>query len=541
MSSVTGSHYIAGQARPSDSLTGEDFRSFDPVGDEAFGPSFRDASSAWIDEAAKAAESAAEAFRRSSRETRARLLEAVAEGIETLGDELIETASRETALPIGRITGERGRTVGQLRRFANTVREGSYLGLRIDPAQPDRAPIPRADLRQMKLAIGPVAVFGASNFPLAFSVAGGDTAAALAAGCPVLVKGHPGHPATSELVARAITEAVAKLELPAGIFSLVHGRGVEVGGGLAKHPAVQAVAFTGSLRGGRALFDMAAARPQPIPVYAEMGSVNPVLLLPGALSERGRGLAEGLANSLTMGVGQFCTNPGLVVALTGDDASYSAFANALREQVGAKPAGTMLHPGIAASYSAELGRRRSHAALQGEGRGGSGSAAQAQHAAQAAFFEIDALRLADAPELLEEHFGPSTLVVRARSTEEACEVIARVEGQLTATVHGTDTELEGADAGLHGLLDALETKAGRVLFGGMPTGVEVCDAMVHGGPYPATTAVATTSVGTAAIDRFVRPLCWQNAPQSRLPVELRDENPDGLLRLIDGKWSSEAL
>jgi NADP-dependent aldehyde dehydrogenase len=508
------------------------------VADQAFGPSYRDASSAWIDEAAEHAAAASESFRRSSRETRARLLEVIAEGIEALGDELIETASRETALPVGRITGERGRTVGQLRRFANTLREGSYLGLRIDPAMPERAPLPRADIRQMKLAIGPVVVFGASNFPLAFSVAGGDTAAALAAGCPVIVKGHPGHPGTSELVARAITEAVAKLELPAGVFSMLHGRGVDVGGELTKHPAVQAVAFTGSLGGGRALFDVASARPRPIPVYAEMGSVNPVLMLPGAIAEGGAGLAESLANSLTLGVGQFCTNPGLVIAVSDDDASYGAFADALREQLAGKAAGVMLNPGIAATYSSELAARRDHPALQVEGRGGLGPAAETQHSAQAAFFELDASAVADAAELLEEHFGPSTLVIRARDGAEARAVIDRLEGQLTATVHGSSGELDANDAQLSSLLDALESKVGRVLFGGMPTGVEVCDAMVHGGPYPATTAASTTSVGTAAIDRFLRPVCWQNAPQSRLPAELRDENPEGLLRLIDGKWST---
>ena len=539
--SVTGAHYLAGEARSSQGLSSESFQSFDPVSDSAFGPSYRDAPAAWIDEAAEQAAAASEAFRRSPRETRARLLEAIAEGIDALGDELIETASRETALPTARIAGERGRTVDQLRRFAQTLREGSYLGLRIDRAQPERMPLPRADLRQMKMAIGPVVVFGASNFPLAFSVAGGDTAAALAAGCPVIVKGHPGHPATSELVARAITEAVARLELPGGVFSMLHGRGVQVGASLVEHPVVQAVAFTGSLRGGRALFDLASARPQPIPVYAEMGSINPVLMLPGAIAEDGPGLATTLASSLTLGVGQFCTNPGLVITLCDDDASYGVFVDALREQLAQAPAGVMLNPGIAATYASELSARRAHPVLQLEGRGGLGPASPALHSARAAFFEIDAPALAEANELLEEHFGPSTLVVRARSAAEARAVVDGFEGQLTATVHANSTELDADDAELGALLDALESKVGRVLFGGMPTGVEVCDAMVHGGPYPATTAAASTSVGTAAIDRFLRPLCWQNAPQSRLPVELRDANPDALLRLVDGKWSTEPL
>lgn len=544
MSSVKGSHFIAGEERGSSSLTGEAFRSFDPLADEAFGPDFRDAELAWVEEAAHAAREAQELFGRSSRETRARLLEAIADAIEALGDELIACASKETALPVARITGERGRTLGQLRRFAAVVREGSYLGMRIDRAQAQRTPLPRPDLRSMKQAIGPVAVFGASNFPLAFSVAGGDTAAALAAGCPVLVKAHPAHPATSELVARGISQAVAQLELPGGVFSLLHGRGVVVGSSLVQQDAIAAVAFTGSLTGGRALFDLASRRPRPIPVYAEMGSVNPVLILPGALEERGEALAEALSASMTMGVGQFCTNPGLLLALCPDDGHYQSFVAAFRAALSTKEAGTMLHPGIASSYRDELARRNEHPGLSGAARGGQGQAASGQHAVQAAFFEADAELIAREPELLEEHFGPSTLLVRTRSCEEAARIIELLAGELTATVHAGSRELDGeADQGgedVVALIDALEAKVGRILFGGMPTGVEVCDAMVHGGPYPATTAPASTSVGTAAIDRFVRSLCWQNAPQSRLPVELRDENPDGLLRLVDGQWSTDA-
>jgi NADP-dependent aldehyde dehydrogenase len=534
---VTGAHFIGGLERSSDTVTstGEGFRSFDPVVDEAFGPTFRDAESAWIAEAASAAASAAEVFRRSSRETRARLLEAIADAIEGLGDQLISCASRETALPVARITGERGRTTGQLRRFAAVVREGSYLRLRIDRARPERTPLPRADLRSMKMALGPVAVFGASNFPLAFSVAGGDTAAALAAGCPVVVKAHPAHPGTSELVGRAIAAAVAQLELPGGVFSLLHGRGLEVGSRLVEEPEITAVAFTGSLKGGRALFDLAAARPHPIPVFAEMGSVNPVLLLPGAFGKGSEALAAQLGNSLTMGVGQFCTNPGLVLAVCEDDESYEAFANALRSELAVKDAGTMLHPGIAATYRSELARRQ---AKPGLGTGGQGKPGEGGHTAQAVFFEASAQQVADEPDLLEEHFGPATVVIRARSGSEAETIVQQLDGQLTATVHGFDA---GSNDDFGPLLDALESRVGRVLFGGMPTGVEVCDAMVHGGPYPATTAASSTSVGTAAIDRFVRPLCWQNAPQSRLPSELRDENGEGLLRLVDGKWSTEPI
>lgn len=516
---LTGRHWMAGDR----SRFGvADWRAFDPLQGVELEPAYGEATAAEVDVAATAALAAMPDLR--PRATRAALLEAIAEGILALGPELLARAHAESGLPMARLESERGRTVGQLRLLASVVREGSFLGLRIDHADPARQPIPKPDLRRMLIPLGPVAVFGASNFPLAFSVAGGDTASALAAGCPVVHKAHPAHPGTAELVGGAIAAAVAKLGLPGGVFSLVHGRGHEVGLALARHPAIAAIGFTGSLRGGRALFDAAAARPVPIPVYAEMGSVNPLFFLPRALEARGAELATGFAGSVTLGTGQFCTNPGLFFVV--DDDAGRAFVAALGEKLAAAPAGAMLYPALRPAYErgvaqlASLARRATPA-----------TSVEGACAVSPCLLTTDAATFRAHAELAEEVFGPSTLGVLCRDVAEMAELAAALPGQLTAGIHGEAADADDARE----LLEVLAAKAGRVLWGGFPTGVEVAHAMQHGGPYPATTDSRSTSVGTAAVERFLRPVTYQNVPEGLLPEELRDD-AQGLWRLVDGDW-----
>lgn len=508
---------------------GERFRAFNPAEGREFGPEFYEAPTA---AAARALEFAARAFTEyaeKSADEVADFLEAVARGVEARGDELIETARAETALPFERLKGERGRTVGQLLMFAGVVREGSWVEAVIDHAEPERKPQPKPDLRRMLIPIGPVAVFGASNFPLAFSVAGGDTASALAAGNPVVVKAHPAHPGTSELVARAVVDAAKETRMPAGVFSLLQGRRPELSLAVVEHSLTRAVGFTGSLRVGRALFDAAARRPEPIPVYAEMGSVNPVFVLPGALLERGPEFAEGLKQSVTLGAGQFCTNPGLVVGMQGEP--FDEFIDKAGELFAAAPPGTMLNQGLLRGYADGVERLRRLTKREA----GSAAADASRTQAAAYVFSTDAASFLDHHELGEEVFGPSTLVVGCQSVEELRRVAEGLEGALTATIHGTAEDLRE----YAWLVKVLEQKAGRLVFNGFPTGVEVCAAMQHGGPYPATTDARTTSVGTAALKRFARPVCYQNFPQEVLPPELRDDNPRGLWRLVDNRWTKD--
>src|SRR5829696_6348956 len=508
---------------------GKTFRAFNPSEGREFGPEFYEATPAVVGRALDSAARAFPEYRRKSADDVAGLLEAVARALESLGDELTETARAETALPAGRLEGERGRATGQLKMFAGVVREGSWVEATIDHAEPGRKPLPKPDLRRMLIPIGPVAVFGASNFPLAFSVAGGDTASALAAGNPVVVKAHPAHPGTSELAARAVADAVKETGMPAGVFSLVQGQSPEVSLALVEHPRTKAVGFTGSLRVGRALFDAAARRPEPIPVYAEMGSVNPVFVLPGALRERGPEFAEGLKQSVTLGTGQFCTNPGLVVGVRGE--FFQKFLDKTDELFANAPPGTMLNRGLLRGYKEGVERLRR---LTKRGPGGA-AADESRTQAAAYVFSTDAETFLDRHELGEEVFGPSTLVVACEGAEELRRVAERLEGALTATIHGTPEDLRE----YAWLVSALEQKAGRLVFNGFPTGVEVCAAMQHGGPYPATTDARSTSVGTAAVKRFARPVCYQNFPREALPVELRDDNPRGLWRLVDNRWTKE--
>jgi alpha-ketoglutaric semialdehyde dehydrogenase len=499
-------------------------RAVDPARAATIAPDFGLATEADVDQACALAAAAFDAYRATTPEQRALFLEAIADGILALGAPLIERAQLETGLPQARLEGERGRTMNQLRLFAKVARDGYWHGATLDSALPERAP-PRPDMRMRKIALGPVVVFGASNFPLAFSVAGGDTAAALAAGCPVIVKAHGAHPGTSELVAKVVQRAAAECQMPEGVFSMLFGEGRQIGQQLAAHPAVKAIGFTGSRQGGLALMRTAAQRAEPIPVYAEMSSINPVFMLPGALDGDCAALARGFVDSLTLGTGQFCTNPGLVLGLAG--VHFDQFAAAAAEALALKPAGTMLTPGIHQAYLAGIDRMTG---LQNVQLSAQGSGEGAGCAAQAALYRCDAQTYLATPALEDEIFGPSALLVACRDAEQMRALAEHLEGQLTATVHAT-----GADRDIAAmLLPVLERKAGRILFNGFPTGVEVAHAMVHGGPFPATSDSRSTSVGATAIDRFLRPVCYQNVPADLLPEALADHNPLKLARLVNG-------
>jgi NADP-dependent aldehyde dehydrogenase len=478
----------------------------------AFGPAreFSAGTPAMVDTAVQAAEAAFESYGYSSRAERAALLRRIADEIDARGDAITEMGCQETGLPPARLIGERGRTVGQLRLFAQHIESGDYLDRKYDAALPDRAPLPRPDLRLMQRPIGPVAVFGASNFPLAFSVAGGDTAAALAAGCPVVVKGHEAHPGTAELVAQAIEAACKACDVHPGLFSLIQGGSRELGQALVQHPLIRAVGFTGSLGGGRALFDLCAQRPEPIPFFGELGSVNPMFLLPQALSARGAALAAGWAGALTMGAGQFCTNPGLAIVMAGPDAD--AFVAEATQALAAVATQTMLTDGIADAYRS--GARRLQ---QSDGVRDLLVSSCDLREARPYLFETTGKAWLANEALGEEVFGPLGLVVRVADFDEMLALARALQGQLTCTL-----QLDSADTvQAQRLLPVLERKAGRVLANGFPTGVEVSDTMVHGGPYPASTNFGATSVGTMSIRRFLRPVCYQNIPLDILPEDLR--------------------
>lgn len=508
------------------SVRGRDavLQAIDPATGEALGPDFHGGGAAEVDRACQLAEQAFDTFRALSPEQRAGLLERIATGIEALGDTLVQRAHRESGLPLARLQGERGRTANQLRLFAQVLRDGRWQQATLDSALPERTP-PRPDLRMQNIALGPVAVFGASNFPLAFSVAGGDTASALAAGCPVVVKSHPAHLGTSELVGRVIQQAVADEGLPEGVFSLVVGAGNDIGTALVAHPVIQAVGFTGSRAGGLALTRIAQQRPVPIPVYAEMSSINPVFVMPAALAARGEQIARDLVESLVLGVGQFCTNPGLVLVIDGP--GFDAFRATAAAALGSKAAATMLTPGIHQAYEQGVARLGEINGLQ---RVGCGIAGSGPNEACPALFETSATQFLADHRMHAEVFGPSSVLVRCRDVEEMAGLARALEGQLTATVQADAADRDAART----LLPVLERKAGRVLFNGYPTGVEVSFAMVHGGPFPATSDARTTSVGAAAISRFLRPVCYQNVPAELLPPALQDGNPLGLWRLRDG-------
>jgi len=472
------------------------------------------------------AQNAFHTYKHSSGAQRAQFLRAIADGLEALGQDLITTVMRETNLPEARILGERGRTTGQCRMFAQYIEEGSWVEARIDTAIPDRTPLPKPDLRKMLVPLGPVVVFGASNFPLAFSTAGGDTISALAAGCPVVLKGHPAHPETSARVAACITQAAEKTGIPSGTFIHITG-GIEEGQRLVMHPLTRAVAFTGSYQGGKALFDLANNRPDPIPVFAEMGSINPVFLLPGALAKRGAQIAELYAGSITQSAGQFCTNPGLLLGPTGND--LEVFAERLATTVRKILPAPMLHEGIAANFRSkrEQALKQPGVTLLAASETTAATLEGQPAVARVALNDFTANHL-----LTEEVFGPYSLLVQGNRVEDLEQALDQLPGQLTATVMADEDEL----VQYKGLLDRLRERVGRLIINGVPTGVEVCPSMHHGGPFPATTDARFTSVGTDAIKRFVRPLAFQNYPQALLPDELKDSNPLGILRLVNATW-----
>jgi NADP-dependent aldehyde dehydrogenase len=499
-----GRHLIGGDWIASETT----FRS-DPAHGSAH--AFSEATPDLVDWACQAAEDAFWSYAETSRAERADFLRAIADEIEARGAAITAIACQESGLPQARIEGERGRTTGQLRLFADHILKAGHLDIRVDPALPDRQPMPRPDIRMVQRPLGPVAVFGASNFPLAFSTAGGDTASALAAGCPVVLRGHAAHPGTAEVVAEAIHAAITRCGMPAGVFALIQGGGNAVGQALVTHPLIRAVGFTGSLRGGRALFDLCAARPEPIPFFGELGSINPMFLLPDAMEARARSIAQGWVASLTMGAGQFCTNPGVAIAIEG--AAVEMFAQAASAALEEAPAQVMLTDGIGAAYrqgcaaALALPDVTTLVARQAEGRNAlpvlvqvSGDSWQAQ------------------PDLHHEVFGPLGILITVKDAAQMLAIARDLEGQLTCTLH-----LEAGDTDLaRRLMPILERKAGRILANGYPTGVEVCEAMVHGGPYPASTNFGATSVGTMAIRRFLRPVAYQNMPAALLPVDLKE-------------------
>lgn len=528
---ITGHLYYDGAWHAGE---GGSYEASNPATAEALEPAMSMASPAQVDAAVAAAHRAFLAFRQTSVPARAAFLRRCADEIMALGDALLERVSAETAYPRGRAENERARTCGQLRMFADYLESGGHFDARIDTPQPQRQPLPKPDLRYLNQALGPVVVFGASNFPLAFSVAGGDTAAALAAGCPVLVKGHSSHPGTSELIAHALANAAEACAMPAGVFSLLMGGGSEVGARLVQAPQVKAVGFTGSFAGGMALFKLAAERPEPIPVFAEMGSVNPVFLLPEALQQSAEALAQGFVASLTLGNGQFCVNPGLVFAVEGEglDRFIAGASHALSDIA----AGAMLNERICTTYCTSL---ESYLAVDGVEVVARGQAVgdALGHRTQACLLRTTADNFLARREIHEEIFGPVSLLVVCKNREQMLQVASHLVGQLSGTIHCADGEL----ADYSQLVDILTLKVGRLVINGFPTGVEVCPSMVHGGPFPASTDARFTSVGTAAIYRFLRPVCYQNFPEALLPDALKNANPLKLTRVVNGVPTDAAI
>ena len=520
---------ITGKNLIGNNISGENNNAFSvslKTNDEEKQYSFYEATPSEIAMAVELAAKAFQTYRNETGETKATLLDTIATAIGEAKDSLVAVAMQETALPQPRLDGEVMRTVNQLKMFAALLREGSWVKAVIDTALPDRKPLPKPDIRQMQVALGPVAVFGASNFPFAFSVGGGDTASALAAGCPVVCKAHPAHPATSEMVAQIIVDAVKKCNLPEGTFSMIQGRSNECSIQLITHPLISAVAFTGSFGGGKALFDAAAARPVPIPVYAEMGSVNPVFILPEIMQEQAASLGEKLAASNLMSVGQFCTNPGLIFSVKGAQTEQflTSFANTIEQSA----PGTMLTENICINYHKGTGNLSGKTSLTLRSSGKEGANGRT---AQAKMFQTTAKDFLTNKDFSHEVFGPSSIHIIADSLDELKDIAASLDGQLTASIWANEKDADAAK----GFMQALELKAGRVIYNNVPTGVEVTHAMIHGGPYPATTDSRTTSVGTGAIYRFTRPVAYQGFPPAMLPDALADENRLNIFRLINGE------
>ncbi|PRY55555.1 NADP-dependent aldehyde dehydrogenase [Arcticibacter pallidicorallinus] len=510
----------------------EYFHSVDPASGALSSIRFYKATTAEVSQAASLAESAFAIYRKTSGQDKSAFLLKIAEELVNNKAELVEVCMKETALPQARLDGEVGRTVNQLKLFSELLAEGSWVDARIDTAMPDRSPLPKPDLRSMLIPLGPVAIFGASNFPFAFSVAGGDTVSALASGCPVIFKAHPAHPITSELVGKAILRAAAACGLPEGVFSMLHGDGPSTGTALVTHPSIKAVGFTGSYKAGKSIAEAAFNRPQPIPVYAEVGSSNPVFVLPGALKQHTDKIAAGYVQSLTMGAGQFCTNPGLLVYQEDSSPESNIFLSALKDGISKATTHSLLTEAIGMAFSKGVVERSAHPALAVLA---SSTAAEKQPVPT--LFSADHTAFSEDPSLEEELFGPAGIIVNTPSKEDLLQLARKLSGHLTATIHATEEDLRD----YKDLFDILEQKVGRILINGFPTGVEVSHAMVHGGPYPATSDSRTTSVGTAAIFRFTRPVCYQSFAGFLLPDELKDENPLGIWRLVNGKRTNEII
>lgn len=520
---ITGKNYIGNQLSANGSKT---FKTFNPLLNIENEWKMTEASR---DEVNQAVELSAEAFKKYSKISgtkKAEFLRAIADEIENLGDELLQVYSSESGLPAGRAIGERGRTLGQLRAFANHVEEGNWVDASIDTAQPDRKPMPKVDLRKMNVALGPVVVFGASNFPFAFSTAGGDTAAALAAGCPVIVKSHPMHAATSEMVSGAVIRAAEKTGMPNGVFSNLNSSGIEVGQQLVSHPNVKAVGFTGSIRGGRALYDLAAKRDEPIPVFAEMGSINPVVILPQALNNRAEAIAKTYSGSITLGTGQFCTNPGLIIGMKSE--GLTNFVNTLAEEIVKVEPSCMLHPNIAGAYESNKANAIAQNGI--EILADYEDDVQPNYARQVVT-TVEGDTFLNNTTLHHEVFGPFSLVVQCENMTQLETIVSNLEGQLTGTIISDDNEIDNYS----NIVSALQNRVGRIIFNGVPTGVEVCPSMLHGGPYPASTDSRFTAVGVDSIKRFVRPFSFQDWPNNLLPDELKNENPLNITRNVNSK------
>ncbi|WP_335965712.1 aldehyde dehydrogenase (NADP(+)) [Galbibacter sp. PAP.153] len=526
---ITGKNFIGNKTSSKGTIT---YKTFNPVLNKETPWAFKEATSDEINEAVSLAVEAFKEYKSCSGAKKAAFLNAIADEIEALGDSLIETYTAESGLPEGRAKGERGRTMGQLRAFATLLEEGSWVEAIIDTAQPERQPLPKPDIRKMQFPIGPVVVFGASNFPLAFSTAGGDTASALAAGCPVIVKSHPMHAATGELVSAAITKAAEKTGMPKGVFSNINSKGIKVGKQLVMHPKIKAVGFTGSIKGGTALYELASQRKEPIPVYAEMGSINPVIAFPSALMEKGDFWAKQYAGSITLGAGQFCTNPGLILGVKSD--ALTKFINTLGKEISQIEPTPMLHPNIHKAYKTGMETASSQAQTK-EVAAYTGKANP--NYGKAKVLTVDGNVFLNNTVLHQEVFGPYSIIVQCENDTELENVLNALEGQLTGTILGNAEELTQKSK----IVDALKEKVGRLILNSVPTGVEVCPAMHHGGPFPATTDVKYTSVGVSAVKRWVRPVAYQNWPLELLPDALKNENPLQITRIVNGIYTDKKV
>ncbi len=528
---MTGENFIGFKNSANGSKS---FQAFAAAENSYLDGDFTIATSSELEEALSLADSAFVEFRKVSAHKRAAFLEAIATEIQALGDELIQRCSRESSLPEARIIGERARTCGQLQLFATLLRDGWWVDARIDLAMPERKPLPKADIRRMLVPLGPVAVYGASNFPLAFSTAGGDTASAFAAGCPVIVKAHSSHPGTNELVSKAIIKAAQQTGMPEGVFSSVY-LSHEDSENLVKHPVIKAVGFTGSRNVGMRLFNAAVNRPVPIPVYAEMSAINPVVIMESAVDsdEKQQAVAKGLAGSVVLGAGQFCTCPGLILMV--ESAASASFKTAFAAQMQAAAPAPMLNKNIHKAYYEGVNSFQKASEVSVLAKSATEAVAD-RFEAQPVLHEISAQNFISKKEFSEEIFGPATLLVTCKNDSELQQALLSLEGQLTATIHASAT-----DNGLQAVVDIVTDKAGRVIFGAYPTGVEVCHSMQHGGPFPATTDGRSTSVGTGAIYRFVRPVAYQSLPDNLLPEALQNSNPLHILRLVDGEWTTRSL